>query len=294
MDFEKAAVDFEKRFCRKCEKILFCGMPLTLLKGENMTLSAALSVGGCVALSRRRDGRFTAEFDDNNKYISGNVIEAELHKEEPMFEFLTRLKETGARLGGADVLFEHNTELYSGYEPLLLTAMYCFCKDMPGPDRAKECLSCPKRDFAAFCGAENALLFCGEKNVYIKFSDNVVKLVLCHAGEKNELPVFDNETLINAAKILSLGDYRRFGELITREYRESEMKKPTKNLFEIALGQKDALGLGVFESGGIFAIVENKKVNAFIRNLKREYETYCGASPDFYVTRTENSGINRI
>jgi len=294
MDFEKTAVDFEKRFCRKCEKILFCGMPLTLLKGENMTLSAALSVGGCVALSRRRDGRFTAEFDDNNKYISGNVIETELHREEPMLEFLTRLKETGARLGGADVLFEYNTELYSEYEPLLLTAMYCFCKDMPSPDRAKECLSCPKRDFAAFCGAENALLFCSEKNVYIKFSDNVVKLVLCHAGEKNELPVFDNETLINAAKILSLGDYRRFGELITREYRESEMKKPTKNLFEIALGQKDALGLGVSESGGIFAIVENKKVNAFIRNLKKEYETYCGASPDFYVTRTENSGINRI
>ena len=294
MDFEKTAVDFEKRFCRKCERILFCGMPLTVLKGENMALSAALSVGGCVALSKRRDGRFTAEFDDNEKYISGNVIEMELHKAEPMLEFLTRLKLTGARLGGADVLFEYNTGLYSEYEPLLLAAMYCFCKDMPSPEEAKKCLSCPKRDFAAFCGTENALLFCGEKNVYIKFSDNVVKMVLCHIDEKNEIPVFDNETLINAAKILSLGDYRRFGELITREDRGSDMKKNTKNLFEIAREQKDALGLGISESGGIFAIVENKKVNGFIQNLKREYETYCGASPDFYVTRTENSGIYGI
>lgn len=220
-----------------------------------------------------------------------NVIEAELHKEEPMLEFLTRAKGLGAKLGGADVLFEYNTGIYSEYEPLLLSAMYYFCKDMPKPEQAKACLSCPKRDFAAFCGAENTLLLTGEKNVYIKFRDSAVKIVLCHAGEKNKIPTFRDETLLNAAKILSLGDYARFGELITREYGGAEMKSAAKDLFEIALGQKDALGLGIAESGGIFAIVENEKVNAFIQNLKKEYETYCGASPDFYVTRTENSGI---
>ena len=292
MDFEKIAVDFEKRFSKKCEGILFCGMPLTLLKSENMTLSAALSVGGCIAVSKRRDGRFTAEFDDNKKYISVNVLEAELHKAEPMIEFLTRLEARGAKLGGADVLFEYNTGIYNEYEPLLLSGMYLFCRDMPKPEQAKECLSRKEKDLAAFCGTENTLLLTGEKNVYIKFRDSAVKIVLCHTGGKNEIPVSDDETLINAAKILSLGDYRRFGELITREYRKCNLKN--KDLFNAALEQKDALGLGIYESGGIFAIVENKKVNSFIQNLKKEYETYCGASPDFYVTRTENSGIYGI
>lgn len=291
MDFEKIAVDFEKRFSKKCEGILFCGMPLTLLKSENMTLSAALSVGGCVAVARRRDGRFTAEFDDNKRYISVNVLEAELHKAEPMIEFLTRLKALGAKLGGADVLFEYNTGIYNEFEPLLLSGMYLFCRDMPKPEKARECLSRRERDFVAFCGNENTILLTGEKNVYIKFRDSAVKIVLCHAGGKNKIPAFSDETVLNAAKILALGDYVRFGELITREYKACDMKNPAKNLFEIALEQKDALGLGLSESGGIFAIVENKKVNSFIQNLKKEYETYCGTSPDFYVTRTENSGI---
>ena len=292
MDFKKIADDFEKRFCRKCEKIFFCGMPLTILKSESFCLSAVLSIGGSAALARRRDGRFTAGFDGNKKYISENVIEAELHRSEPMIGFLIRVKDQGAKLGGADILFEYNTGIYNEYEPLLLSSMYWFCKNMPAPGNAKSCLSYRERDFAALCGVENTLLLSGEKNVYIKFSDRAVKIVICHIDGENKIPHCNDETLINAAKILSLGDYRRFGELITQEYRQSDLKNAaSKNLFEAALEQKDALGIGIAESGGIFAIVENKKVNAFIQNLKKEYETYYGSAPGFYVTRTENSGI---
>ena len=294
MDFKKIAADFEKRFNKKCEKLFFCGMPLTILKGENLCLSAALSVGGGAAVARRRDGRFTAEFDGNKKYISKNVTDAEPHGSEPMIKFLTRVRECGAKLGGADILFEYNTEIYSEYEPLLLSAMYRFCKDMPDIKNAVMCLSYPKRDIAAFYGLENTLLLAGEKNVYIKFSDSVAKIVICHIDVKTELPFFTDETLINAAKILSLGDYRRFGELITTEYGKSNLNNAAKTLFEAAREQKDALGIGIAESGGIFAIVENKKVNAFIQNLKKEYETYYGSAPDFYITRTENSGIYGI
>lgn len=291
MDFEKIAVDFEKRFLRSCEKILFCGMPLTVMKSDALCLSAALSVGVCGALARREDGRFTAGFYDSQRYISENVIEAELHKSEPMIEFLTRLKAEGVSLGGAEILFECNTGIYNEFEPLLLSLMYFFCRDMPKPEQAENCLSDSIRDFAAFFGRKDALLLNGDKNVYIKFSDSAVKIVLCHIDERNELPVFSDKTVINAAKILLSGDYRRFGRLITEEYGESGMKNKTRNLFETARGQRDAIGLGTVEGGGIFAVVENKKVNAFIQNLKREYEAYFGSAPDFYITRTENSGI---
>ena len=69
------------------------------------------------------------------------------------------------------------------------------------------------------------------------------------------------------------------------------VRKRTKNLFDLAVRLKDALGLGILESGGIFAVVENKKVSAFVQNLKKEYENYYGTAPDFYITSTENSGI---
>ena len=294
MDFEKLARDFEKRFCKKCEKIIFCGMPLTVLKGAGLSLSAALSVGGGAALAVRRDGRFTAEFDDNKKYVSENVADAELHKAEPMLEFLTRVKTFGASLGGADILFEYNTGIYNEYEPLLLTAMYRFCRNMPPPARAALCLSDKKRNMAAFCGVKDTLLLSGKMNRYVKFRDGAVKIVLCHTGGENEPPVFADEAVIDAANLLASEDYRSFGELITREYSGAEMKRQVKKLFEIALEQGDALGLGIAESGGIFAIVENRHVNAFVQNLKRQYENYCGASPDFYITRTESSGIYGI
>ena len=294
MDFEKTAVDFEKRFCRKCERILFCGMPLTVLKSERFCLSVALSIGGSAAVARRRDGRFTAGFDDNKKSVSVNVIDAELHKDEPMLEFMTRVKTFGAKLCGADILFEYNTGIYSEFEPLLLATMYWFCKDMPTPEQLKSCLSHPDRDIVAFYGKKDTLLMSGEKNIYIRFRDSAVKIVICYIDEKTDLPVFCDETLINASKIISLGDYNRFGELITRAYRQCNLKKTVRDLFEAALGQRDAIGLGIIESGGIFAIVENKKVNAFIQNLKKEYETYYGSAPDFYIARTENSGIYGI
>lgn len=299
MDIEKITVDFEKRFSKKCEKICFCGMPLTILKGEELVLSAALSAGGCAAAASRSDGRFTAEFDGNGKYISENVAELEYHTAEPMLGFLRRLEWLGAKLCGMDVLFEYNTAIYKGYEPLLLSLMYGICRDMPLAWEAAACLSAPKRDIAAVAGVKNALLLHGEKkDTYVKFSDSAAKIVLCKTDGKNRVEKRADKAILKAVKSLSDGDYLKFGQLVTAEYAEAikagGITGGTKSLFELAVNLKDSFGCGILEDGGIFAFAENKKVNAFIQNIKKEYENYCGTAPDFYITRTENSGIYGI
>ena len=294
MDIKKFSEDFEKRFSAKCEKICFAGMTLPVLKGEGYSLCGALSVGGYAAIAHRADGRITIEFEDNKKYIRANVIDLFKHKKEPMIEFLTRVEAFGSSAGGADILLEYNTDICDDYEALLLTSMYFFCNNMPPADIAAECLSEPRRDFVSFSGMKNAFLFCGEKKVYIKFCDSTAKIVICRAKGRNCINTCNDKTVEFAARMLANGDYLKFGEIITAEYAKTAgdgINRETSRLFELAVKLKDAFGCGILESGGIFALVENRKIDAFIQNLKREYETYYGAAPDFYVTRTENSGV---
>lgn len=299
MDFKKVSESFEKHFMNKCEKICFAGMPITILKGGNLCLSAALSVGGCIALAKRKDGRFNVRFDDNEKHIVSNIAEAEYHKDEPMLEFFSRPKSFGAKLGGADIVFEYNTKIYNEYEPLLLSAMYTFCNDMPNIEDAKICLTDAKRDFVSMAGKKDTILLHGAgEYTYIKFPESRVKIVLCIVKDKNNITGAYGAMLENAAKSLALGDYITFGEIITNEHKRSiesgGIGKASKEIFELAVRLKDTCGCGFLEKGGIFAIVINSRVNAFVQNLKKEYETYYGAPPDFYITRTENSGINAI
>lgn len=299
MDFEKTAESFEKYFSRKCEKICFAGMPLTILKGEDLCLSASLSVGGCIALSSRKDGRFNARFDDNEKHIVLNVTETEYHKNEPMIEFLTRPERLGAQLLGADIVFEYNTKIYNEYEPLLLSSMYTFCNKMPGIEEAKTCLTDANRDFVSMVGKKDTVLLKSNgKYTYIKFPDSTAKIVLCSLEDKNIIEKSDKMALENAVKSLALGDYESFGEIITHEHirniKEGKIGKASREMFELAKKLNDACGLGFLERGGIFAVVMDSRVNAFVQNLKKEYESYYGEAPDFYITRTENSGIKSI
>ena len=294
MNFEKTAKSFKMHFGRNCERICFSGMSIPILMGDSESICASVSIGGFLAISGRQDGRFTAEFDDNQKYISSNILELKYHMEEPILAFLQKIQKSGVNLCGADVLFEYNTGIYNGYEPLLLSSLFSFCTEIPMPIKMKYCLSNPLKDFVSIVGMRETVLFTqGEKHTYLRFKSSIVKIVLCCFEEKNKIEKTWN--MANIASILASGDYTRFGRMITSEYigllEKSFVGKKTKNLFELALKLKDALGLGILESGGIFAIVENEKVNAFVQNLKKEYENYYGASPDFYITSTENSGI---
>ena len=299
MDIEGTAKSFDMRFGRKCTGICFVGMGIPILKGANTSIAAAVSVGGCAAAAPRRDGRFTAEFDDGRRHITSNTAELMYHRDEPMLDFLERLRCCGVMLGGADILFKYNTELYGGYEELLMSALPIFCPKTVPIALLKGCLSNGISGFAGVAGKKDTLLFSnGEGYRYIKFSGSLVKLVLCCVSERNNPQYTAEAAVINAALGISSGDYVRFGQIITEEYRKSIEKcgagRKTRQLFELASGIGDALGCGVLENGGIFAVLENKKVDTFIHGLHTEYENCYGAAPDFYVTDTENSGINTL
>lgn len=298
MNSEKIEKSFSMRFGRACEQICFCGKGITFLEGSDACLCASVSAGGYLAVARRTDGRFTAEFDDSQKYISSNVSELVYHNGEPLLEFLEQVQKCGVTLGGADVLFRFDTEIYKDFEPLLLSGTYTFCKKTVPPLELKACLT-KESAFVEMIGKKGTLLFSQDgRYEYIKISDKAVKVVLCYIEEENQTGRACDICVKNAAKYLAIGDYVNFGEIITNEYKESikagKVGRKTKELFSLALKLKDGLGYGILKDGGIFAVVENKKVNAFVQNIRTEYENYCGAPPDFYITRTENSGINAI
>ena len=119
--------------------------------------------------------------------------------------------------------------------------------------------------------------------------------MLCPIKDRNHINECNDDAVKMAAGSLATGDYIRFGEIITHEHnKNARAGKSSKAAFELAVRLKDACGCGFLENGGIFAIVLNKQVNAFVQNMKKEYETYYGTAPDFYITRAENSGINKI
>ncbi|MBR4172825.1 MAG: hypothetical protein IKR46_00440 [Clostridia bacterium] len=295
MEFYKTAQNFNMRFFKDCRAVCFSSMSLPILRGENCGIFAPLSVGGYAAVLPRKDGRFTAEFDDNQKYITANISEIGYHREEPMLSFLKRAEDMGAMLSGAEILFRYNTKIYQEYEPLLLTSTYLFCQKTLPPYELKNCLSAPLKDYASLVGKRGNLLFIeGDKSGYIKFSDSLVKIVLCPVKQKNAPQSIAEISVINAVSSLAMGDYEQFSKIVTAEYEKMPSGRHTKALFEIAKRLGDGLGFGILEKGGIFAVVENGKVNTFIHNLKMEYENYCGKAPDFYVASTENSGINAV
>ena len=296
MDFEKTAVSFEKRFAKKCERISYAGMPLNVLSERGRSLSAALSVGGCAAIARRDDGRFNVEFDDNNKVISCNVSDVGKHTEEPMLGFLARAEALSVKPGGADIVFEYNTEIYHDFYPILLSSMYFFCGEMPGILSFKDSFEGFEHNMAGLVGRKNTLLLQrGERLDYVPFPNDFFKIVLCCFDEKNTIAENSSGSVLKCAAALLNKDYGTFSKIMTDEaeicLKKGKIGARSKNLFEIAVKLGDAGGCGFLKKGGIFAIVENVKVNAFMQNLRSEYENYYGAAPDFYVTETEDSGI---
>ncbi len=295
MNFQKISGDYNKRYGKECTGMFFTGKPVVFFSSGAITVGSCLSVGGCAAVSGRDDERIVIQFSDSDRYLSCNIIDLKHNDDEDIFRMLKKARDCGAKLSGADVLLYYNTKLSHPYIPLMLGAMeelfsegmHEIIKHFDEYGKNKLCLSARRGTVSVIEG---------EGVNYYNLPDDELKLVLanvkenvCRADECSEGFIRD------ALEVLSKGDYEGFGEYLNRNTRrildKSGSLKKTKHLFETAVSLKDAYGSGMLEDGGIFSIVKNNRVDTFIHNLEREYEKYFGSGPDFYVTRTENSGI---
>ncbi len=96
----------------------------------------------------------------------------------------------------------------------------------------------------------------------------------------------EKERFKQAKEALKHGEYARLGHIIRRSSCEylSVVKKNGSNLkmlFDMAA--ESSIICGIYERSGIYAIVEDNRVDSFIKAVGAAYERKIGKRPDFYV-----------
>ncbi len=297
MDYKKIFDDFEKRYGEKCSAAFFIGKPLIFFSKPALTLGCTVSTGGALAVLPRRDGRLIVQVTGSDFFLSCNACDFKNNNDKRIVRLLLRAEKYGVTTGGAMLLFCRDTELDLPAEPLLLCAMRSFCR---GAEDACELIkhfdSFEENMIALSSKKDRATIFDGRSVSYAPLPDSQVKIVLCHTAFDGHIKQrADSSAAKDALGALSSGDIEKFGELLNRETEALLSKnklKATDHLFRTARQLGDAYGSGILEDGGIFSIVKNSRVDTFMHNLGAEYEKHFGKCPDFYVTRTEDSGIS--
>lgn len=296
MDYNKVFTDFEKRYGEKCNSAYFVGKPIVFFSRPGMTVGCSVSTGGCIALSKRDDERIEVQFSDSTEFISCNRLDFEYNKDNRIINLLLKMEKYGALTGGAKMLMFYNTSLYTPFEPMFFSAIGGFCKNAPPPiEMAKHFDNFEKNMICLSSKKDHITLFDGQRVRQLPFPDSQVKIVLSYIGEKITIKNFPQDKAAEEGICALLrGDWEKFGNALNRESKWIENKnnlRSIKNLFDTAVRLGDAYGSGVLEDGGIFSVVKNSRVDAFMHNLGAEYEKHFGRCPDFYVTRAEDSGV---
>lgn len=297
MNYKKTFADFEKRYGEKCSAAFFAGKPLIFFSRPALTIGCCVSTGSALLVLPRSDGRLIAQASGSDFFLSCNTNEFKNNRDKRIVDLLLRAEKYGVSVGGAMLLFSQSTELLVPNEPLLFCAMRSFCR---GAEDARELTlhfeKFQENTISVTSKKDRITVFDGKNVQYAPLPDSQVKIVLCHTG--SEEPVKHRPEVVSAQSALSAlsaGDIEKFGELLNRETEAVLTKnklKQTTALFRTALKMGDAYGSGILEDGGIFSIVKNSRVDTFMHNLGSEYEKHFGSCPDFYVTRTEDSGIS--
>ncbi|MDD6213675.1 MAG: hypothetical protein PUB42_00550 [Firmicutes bacterium] len=296
MNYNRLFVDFEKRYGEKCRKSYFVGMPLSFFERDGLTMGCAVSIGGCLLLSPRSDGRLMIGFSDTDRLLTCNVNELVENSDEDIFDILLNLKKIGINPGGARMLYAYNTRITHPYLPMTLAALKGFCVDVPP---IKELLGhfgyFEKNALALFSRKDTVVLIKAGKIEYYPFPSQRYKIVMCECGNakiKKNLRS-DMTRPHDAMKALSEGNFDVFGRLVTAEgaavLAANRKAGNVRALFDIARRLGDSVGTGVLD-GGIFALVEEERIDTFMHNLGAEFERRIGKRPDFYITVPENSG----
>jgi len=295
MDCENVKIDFKKRYGTDCERVYFMGKPLTFFKSGAGMLGCNVSAGCYLAMEKRDDDRLMIQFSHTDRFITVNSMDLEKKDDNEIFRLLLKLKKIGVRVGGARIFIYHNSKLGFPVDALLLAAADSFCENLPQSAELFRHFPGYEENMLSCMGKTNYLSYfnCG-RNIYFPFRKDCLKLVLCHIRDKKVRSYqVEGTKMYSAVEGLKNGDYYKFGRLLNEDaekiIKQNELKA-TQNLYSIAVEQRESLGNGVLEDGGIFSLVENKDVDCFIRNVSMLYRRYFGSPPDFYVTDTEESG----
>lgn len=289
MEFEKVYTDFEKRYERKCGAAYFIGLPLVFLSSDDTVLGCAVSAGGYAAERDRDDERIMMQFSDNDRFLNCSI--AEIKENKNIGGIFERAEKAGKRIRGADILMRYNTKLTDTQNQMLIrllgknTDIFEFIK----------CFDDYEKNFVCMFSRKNhAVCRNGQEISYLPFSDSEVKIVITDIGGRSDMVTKSSrEATEKCIRALNDGDYEKFGKILSEQTAKCINGGALKNLFFTAERLGDACGNGIC-GGRLFSVVKNSAVDTYMNNLNREYGRYFGGNPDFYVMRSEDSGICNV
>lgn len=296
MDFEKIKTDFEKRYDRKCEKIYFAGMGIELFSENANTISGCVSLGEAMGIAKRDDGRITVQFSGSDSMTSFNVSDIDAHLGMRVPRLLKNAQSCGVKLGGADIFIFKNSRITDLLEPLLIGGLSAFCEKVPRKDALLSRFENFEKNLMTLSGKEKSVtLFDGQRVTHIPFFGGKCKVVITYVG--GDFVPFKRTTgssYNDAVLALKKGDMEKFGMLLdkdTKKLLEENKCEQVEGIILAAKATKDALANGIMPCGGVFSLVENHKIDRFIRGVSSYRQKYFGGAPEFYVTDLVDSGF---
>lgn len=296
MDFEKIKTDFEKRYDRKCESMYFAGENITFFEKNANRISGCLSIGEVLAVSSRGDGRINVQYSGSDSMLAFNVSEIQNYQDFGFARILIKAEKQGVRLGGGDVFIYKNSRITELMQPLILGSLSAFCHNVPPKEKLLPHFPNYTRNIAVLTGRKGSITVTdGQRTFWQPFFDGRYKIVIAHLGEKMTYKsVRESRYIDEATDSIKRGNCDKFCSLLDKETAELLSKNKADKLAGIYNAAKktgDAKGSGIVDSGGVFFVVENEKIDIFIHNTLAEYRKYWGGSPDFYVTDFVDSGV---
>lgn len=293
MELEKVYIDFEKRYGKKCNAACFVGMPIIFFSAHDYFAGCAVSAGGYAAMRERNDERIMIQYSDNDLFLNYKISKMKENKN--IGEIFLRAENAGVKINGAEILLRYNTRLKNMQNPMLISLLSKisdaenFIKFFDDAEINSICMH-SRKNHAVCCK--------GDKIFYLPFSDEEVKIIITDIGtETDMLPECTAEQAERFVCALNNRDYEKFGQMLNEQtemfFNKNAVNGAVKNLFLTAKRLGDAFGSG-FCGGRMFSVMKNGAVDSYMCNLNREYSRYYGGKPDFYVTRSEDSGIYNI
>ena len=295
MELNKIRKDFKQRYEKDCEDIFFAGLPVIFFGGQGEFVSVCLSLGECLAFSKRDDGRITMQFSENDRRISFNIDDLLKNKKEQIAKDIINLNKVGIQAFGGDFFLYKNSVITNLSELLLMGTFLMNGKNVPNRETLLAQFDNFTDNVAALSGKKGFFsVYSGQRMTFLPFFSNV-KIVLSMLNKKTVIKKHPENSMIQETLLaIRRRDPEKFGELLdnnTKKIIDENSVGELAHLFDVARSNKDSYGNGILSEGGIYSVVCEDKIDTFIHNVSAKYQKFYGGVPDFYVTEPVDSGV---
>jgi len=296
MDYEKIRTDFEKRYGKTCESIYFVGKKVDFFSKDELSVSACLTVGEALALTKRQDEKITVQVSGEDDMVSFSASELEINQKNSLASLLIKAREFGIKSDGADIFIYKNTGITNLFKPLMIGGLSGFCQNVPPKERLIPLFENYVENMKTLSGRKGCfLIFDGQKVKYKAFFGGRYKIVIASLEEEKELKTKPcMQSVTEGIDAIKKGDAEAFGRILnvdTVRFLETQEKCKAHKIYSAVTDLPDAVASGILDGGDVYSLVKNDKIDVFIHDTQSVFRKKFGGNLNFYVTDFADSGV---